>query len=521
MVDGITPLRHRILPSLAPQARVTPEETEAGLNRLIYEAGYSSATAALTSGVILTAFALHLGASNLMIGILASAPFLGQLLQAPAIVLIERYRRRKAIAVLTSVVGRSMLAVMALAAFLPAPFAIGAVLIAQFVLCGLGAVGACAWNAWLRDLAPQERLGWIFSRRTTYTTSVSLIAGLAAALLLDVTQAGSNGRALAYAGLYVAGCVSGLISAYVVACMPEPLMPPPSAEPMGMIELLRAPLADRNFRHLVIFLSSWQFAVNLATPFFTVFIVSRLGFEMTFVMVLSIVSQVTNLIAVRSWGMLSDRYAHKSVLSVAAPTYILCIVGMIGASQLGRSTAGIVYLLALHALMGAAVAGVTLATANIALKLSRKGEATPFLATAALTSSISAGVAPILGGLFADFFANRRFELLFRWTSPNGTILLSPIALSHWDFYFLIAGILGLYALHRLSLVQEEGQIDRREMMQQVIGETRRVVRNLGTVAGLRALTDMPGAFLHDRRLRGRLRRMQRQMRKNAGTLPD
>ncbi len=73
MVDGITPLRHRFLPSLAPQARVTLEETEAGLNRLIYEAGYSSATAALTSGVILTAFALHLGASNLMIGILASA----------------------------------------------------------------------------------------------------------------------------------------------------------------------------------------------------------------------------------------------------------------------------------------------------------------------------------------------------------------------------------------------------------------------------------------------------------------
>jgi len=209
--------------------------------------------------------------------------------------------------------------------------------------------------------------------------------------------------------------------------------------------------------------------------------------------------------------MLSDRYAHKSVLAVAAPTYILCIVGMIGASQLGKSFGGICYLVALHALMGAAVAGVTLATANIALKLSPKGEATAYVATSAMTSSIAAGVAPILGGLFADFFANRRFELLFRWTSPNGTILLSPVTLSHWDFYFLIAGILGLYALHRLSLVQEEGHIERREMLQQVLGETRRVVRNLGTVAGLRALTDMPGALLHDMRLRSRWTRMKRR----------
>jgi MFS family permease len=508
---AVVPVRRsRIFPSLAPQRIITAEESEAGLRRLIYEAGYSSATAALTSGVILTAFALHLGASNLTIGILASAPFLGQLLQAPAVVLIDRWRRRKAISVLTSVIGRSMLALMAAAAFLPAHLAIGAVIFAQFVLCGLGAVGACAWNAWTRDLAPQERLGWIFSRRTTYTTSVTLVAGLAAALALDLNAAGSHGRNVAFAALYAVGCITGMISAFVVARMPEPEMPP-STERFGMVGLLRAPLADRNFRQLVVFLSSWQFAVNLATPFFTVFIVSRLGFEMTFVMGLSIVSQVTNLIAVRSWGMLSDRYAHKSVLAVAAPTYILCIVGMIGASQLGKSTSGVLYLVALHALMGAAVAGVTLATANIALKLSPKGEATAYVATSALTSSMAAGLAPIFGGLFADFFANRRFELLMRWTSPNGTILLSPITLSHWDFYFLIAGILGLYALHRLSLVQEEGQIDRREMVQQVLGETRRVVRTLGTVTGLRTLTDLPSAFLHDMRLRSRWTRMQRR----------
>lgn len=504
-----------MLATLAPRTEISEAERETGLRRLIYEAGYSSATAALTSGVILTAFALHLGASNLTVGILASAPFLGQLLQAPAVLLIERLRTRKAIAVISSIAGRSMLALMALAVFLPAPLAISAVILGQFILCGLGAIGGCAWNSWLRDLAPQERLGAVFSQRTLYTTSVSLAAGLAAAFLLDRTTQGSAARDWAFAGLYLAGCTAGLVSAFVVSRMPEPQMPPRAVGPSGLGELLRAPLADPNFRRLIHFLASWQFAVNLATPFFTVFIVRQLGFDMTFVMLLSVTSQVTNLLAVRSWGALSDRFAHKSVLMVAAPTYVLSIVGMIGASQLGHSEAGMIYLVALHMLMGAAVAGVTLATANIALKLSPRGEATAYVATSALASSLAAGVAPILGGLFADFFAARRFELLLRWTSPEGIRLLSPVELSSWDFYFLIAGLLGLYALHRLSLVQEEGQIERREMINQIWFETRRVARTLGTVSGLRALTELPGSLVRDARIRARWLRRQQYVQKD------
>jgi MFS family permease len=150
-----------------------------------------------------------------------------------------------------------------------------------------------------------------------------------------------------------------------------------------------------------------------------------------------------------------------------------------------------------------------LATTNIALKLSPKGSATAYVATSAFASAFAAGIAPILGGLFADFFAARRFDLLIRWTSPEGVVLLSPLQLSSWDFYFIIAAVLGLYALHRLSLVEETGEIERREMVQQVLHQTRRTVRNLSTVAGLRAITELPATLTRDARLRVRWRRRQ------------
>lgn len=493
--------------TLQPQAEVTAAERDRGLHLLVVEAAFSGGTAALTTGVILTAFALHLGASNLMVGVLAATPFLSQLLQLPAIHLVERLRRRKQIAVMTSLVGRAMLAIMAVLAFAGGTAALLLFLGAQFVLCGLGAVGACAWNAWMRDLAPEERLGDVFARRTIRLTAISLLLGLAAALALDLAPPGSSARDVVFAGMFAIGCITGLASAGIVARMPEPQMPP-SSGPVPLGALLRQPLADPNFARLLVFVASLQFAINLATPFFTVFIVRRLHFNISFVMLLSVASQVANILALRMWGRLSDRFANKSVLAVCAPAYLLAIVAMIGASQFADRELVKAWLVMLHVVMGATIAGVTLTSTNIALKLSPKGAATAYVATNAMVTALAAGLAPILGGLLADFFAARRFELVARWSGPNGVFSL-PVVLTAWDFYFLLAGIIGVYAIHRLSLVEERGEIERRAMVGQVLDETRRTIRNISSVAGLRAATDLPGALVRDARLRMRLRRAQ------------
>ena len=493
------------MPWLAPQSVVSDAERERGLRLLVTEAAFSGGTAALTTGVILTAFALHLGASNFMVGVLASAPFLAQLLQLPAIMLVERWRRRKMIAVVSSLMGRAMLAIMAALAFFTGAVPLLLFLAAQIILCGLGAVGACAWNAWMRDLAPEERLGRVFARRTVWLSAISLLLGLVAALALDLTPAGSMARDMVFAGMFAIGCVTGLISARVVAAMPEPLMPH-APGPVRLGTLLREPLRDLNFRRLLAFVASWQFAINFATPFFTVFIVRQLRFDVSFVLLLGVVSQVANIGALRMWGTLSDRYANKSVLAICAPTYILAIVAMIGASQFGSRDLVKLWLVALHVVMGASIAGVTLTSTNIALKLSPKGSATAYVAANAMVTAVAAGVAPIIGGLLADVFAARRFELLARWSGPNG-VWSVPILVTAWDFYFLIAGLIGLYAVHRLSLVAEHGEIERREMVNQVINETRRTIRNISSVAGLRAATDLPAALLRDARLGIRLRR--------------
>lgn len=481
---------------LLPQATITPRELDRGMRNLLVDAGAGTAIGALNSGVVLLALALHIQASNLAIGVLAAIPLLTQVLQAPTVKLVERWRMRRRLSVVVLFVARLALPVYAIVPFIPDRGAAVTVLTgAALVHYGLNAVAACSWNSWMRDLIPPDRLGQFFARRTLYATGVSALATLAAAITLERARGSEAIGDLTFGGLYIFGFVCGLISTASLARVPEPQMAEHSASE-SLARLLWRPLRDRNFRSMLRYLASWQFAVNLAMPFLTVYFVRELGFGMGFVLALTFLSQTANALVVRGWGRLSDRYANKSVLAVATPLFMICIAGMSFAGEFVDPAASAAWLIALHIIMGAAGAGVGLASGNIVMKLSPTGGATGYMATNALVSAVAAGVAPIVGGWLADFFARRRLELNLQWANPEGVSEIIGLSFSHWEFFFLISPLLGLYTLHRLSVVHEHGSVEPREVVQHIWTSARRTLRNASSVAGLRLAVSFPGGEL-------------------------
>ena len=85
-----------------------PEERHT-LRLILYDALASEAMGTLTTGVFLVGFAVALGADNFAIGVLAAVPFCVQLLQIPAVLLVERWRARRDICVWSTAVGRTFL----------------------------------------------------------------------------------------------------------------------------------------------------------------------------------------------------------------------------------------------------------------------------------------------------------------------------------------------------------------------------------------------------------------------------
>jgi len=481
---------------LAPQPSITVQERERAARNLLIDAAAATAIGALNSGVVLLALAIHIGATNSEIGLLAAIPLLTQILQAPTVKLVERLRRRRLISVTCVFFARLALPTYAAVPFIPdRDVAAGVLLAAALLHYGLNAVGACSWNSWMRDLLPPERLGHFFARRGVYGTLVSTVATVAAAIALEWANGSHALGNRIYSSLYLVGFVFGLVSTAFLAMVPEPQMPKggPTA---SLYKLLLQPLKDRNFRNMLRYLASWQFAVNLATPFFTVYFVRVLGYSMSFVLILTVISQLASVSVVRGWGRLSDRFANKSVLSVATPLFLLCIAGMAFASEFEGTTARTAYLVVLHIIMGAAGAGVGLASGNIVMKLSPEGIATSYMAANALISAVAAGSAPIVGGWAADFFARRQLRLNLEWVSPSGTNALFGLVFTHWEFFFLLSALLGLYTLHRLTAIQEPGAVEGREVVGHVWTSARRTLRNASSVAGLRIGVAFPGGDL-------------------------
>ncbi|MEJ2133539.1 MAG: hypothetical protein P8Y95_18385, partial [Gammaproteobacteria bacterium] len=80
-----------------------------------------------------------------------------------------------------------------------------------------------------------------------------------------------------------------------------------------------------------------------------------------------------------------------------------------------------------------------------------------------------------------------------RWQEPGGELDFTTLHLEQWDFFFMLAAAVGLYSLHRLSFVQEAGDVEERVVLQALAAETAAGVRSsISSVPGVRLLSDFP-----------------------------
>jgi MFS family permease len=473
-----------------------PAVAERASRLVLYDALSHEAMGALTTGVFLVGFAVAIGASNFAIGVLAAIPFLAQLLQIPAVVLIERWRSRRAVSVWSSGIGRCFLLASAVAPLLGPELGVLTLIAALAVHQGTAAVSGCAWNSWMRDLVPPTEYGRFFGRRTAATTAVSIVMAFVGGVAVDAWKNHvPENPALGYSCLFALGALIGLVGVYLLHLTPERPMPRGRAH-AHFLQLLAAPFRDGNFRRLILFLSSWNFAVNLAAPFFTVYMLKTLGYDMTVIIAFTIISQLSNLAALGVWGTLIDRFSNKAVLRISAPLFLACILGWTFTGVPWAQPILLYLLGAIHVLMGLSTAGVALASGNIAMKLSPEGEATAYLAANSVVTSVCAAAAPIIGGFGADFLASHQLALEFTWTGGGQDVTVQVLKFQAWTFLFGLAFVLGLYSMHRLSFVEETGRTSDHIVLRHLLLEVRRSVQSLSSAAGLLRIVRLPMELL-------------------------
>ncbi|MBX3253872.1 MAG: MFS transporter [Chitinophagaceae bacterium] len=459
-----------------PKPVLSETEVESGMKVMIVDGLASETMTTLTGGTFLVAMALLAGANNFEIGLLAGLPTATNILQLTSIWLCRRIQSKKLLCVSLSVSARIPLIIIGLLALTLEHFSFSIMISMLFFYYAFGSISGPIWNAWVKDLVPASRLGAYFSKRSRYMQMLNVILGLSVAFLLDHVKAYyTYFEQKTYGWMFIVAGIAGIAGAIYMGRSPEPAA---AVSTGNMFALLRKPLKDINFRRLLSFNSLWLFAVNIAAPFFTVFMLKSVGLSLSFILILATISQVFSILTIRVWGKYADRFSNKNIIALGGPLYMLCLIAwcFVGLNQNELINYSLLFLI--HACMGMANAGINLSLTNISLKLSPSSEAVIYLSARNIITSVFSAVAPIVGGLLVDFFSNRSLNVRIQWAGPATEKNIYLVHLHQWNFLFMIGAIIALISLEMLIGVKEKGEVKKDQVVRILRGNIKNTIKD-------------------------------------------
>lgn len=275
-----------------------------------------------TGETYLPAFALAIGLGEMAAGLVSSVPLVAgglmQLISPRAVRLLGSHRRW--VVICATIQALSFLPLVAAAAI--GSMSLAALMMVATIYWGAGLATGPAWNTWVGTLIPRSVRPRFFALRTRVSQFVVLLTLVGSGLLLQAGEAA--GRLLLVFGiLFSCAAAFRLLSSVWLRLHSEPT---PLPDGMRQIpwRLVRHHLRASRGGRLLVYLVAVQAAVQLASPFFTPFMLQQLDFSYTqFVMILA-AAFLAKVIALPIWG----RWAKR------AGAYQLLWIGGIGITPL-------------------------------------------------------------------------------------------------------------------------------------------------------------------------------------------
>ena len=302
-------LRHsaRLFVTGGDWANALPAESRHNLYRYWFDGLFAAASDTVPINY-LTLYLLAVGASGAQVGWFSALSSLAAALALlPGAFIVEKYGRRKEFTVIFGgLLARIMLLAMALAPF-PAS---GQPLIWLVITLGVirSAAGNLAFPAWMSltgDIVPMQGRGRYFGSRNF----VMVIAGIVVTYLMGefITRVGSpQGYQLAL-GL---SFLTGMVSTYFFWRIQDSAgqQPVQSALKLSLTEVWQDFHSSPLFFQFCIAMAVWNLSLNIAGPFFNVYMAQDLGFTAAMIGLAAIAANVTRVLTQRKMGELADRW---------------------------------------------------------------------------------------------------------------------------------------------------------------------------------------------------------------------
>ena len=370
--------------------------------------------AASTGGMFLIGFAMRLGADNVLLGLLATAPQFFVVFQFLAAFLVERQVSRKRLTVVFAFVTPLCWFLIAGIPFFETSLSLAqrfAVLIGVIILVTVaGQFANNARGSWIGELIPAARRGRFFGYCSMFAGIVGAAFAIAEGGFLDFVQA--HGL-FAFTALFFFGSLFGLTAAGLN--LPQPDCPLPGAgAPRPFLRLVREAFRSRPFVMLAIVHAVLALG-SVAGPFNAAYLLRDVGLNFFGLGLLNSVFVAAMLLASPLWGRLVDRFGCRPILTLGLSVMAPC--GLIWLAIPPKAAATAYWLLPWsNFVCGVGAAAVNVAINTMMYKVSRpEGRSVQFAAYNVFIGVVSAPM-PLVGGWLVTALENAGYAVDLRLT---------------------------------------------------------------------------------------------------------
>lgn len=349
---------------MADEYRV-PGEKDLERNRLlcITEGASARTIFNLTTGAFLVGLLKAMGADDTVCGYIVPLPVLAAGIQFLSPITLESLKFRKKIILAGSLIHRLLLSSLIIIPFLPLGTALKLWLTAGIFLVSHLAVSfitPAASNMYI-SFVPKNIRGKYFGTREAYLLITSTVFTLALGKILDLFEEGGNELG-GYIAVYAAVFALTVANVVSIAKMKEvPLQH--NKDRMKISEVFSLPLKNRLFVRYFIMSVIWNIAIQIASAYFSVYLVSDLDMSYTTITLLGLLNAVVYIIAARIWGRFADK--HGWTATTMACFTILAVCHTIWFLSFRESPILLVLLVLAYVTGGAAWSGINISLFNL------------------------------------------------------------------------------------------------------------------------------------------------------------
>ena len=318
-----------------------------------------------------------------------------------------------------------------------------------FLVAGLtaGYIYTPFYSSWVAGTVPENIRARFTSRQTIVNSLVGAAVGVMTGRFVDWFP--DEEKLMAFVVVFVVGTLCGAAGPLFLRRTPYPTRAD-ETETRNPLRHLLQPFRDQNFRRLVTFYASWQFALGLSGPLFSVFMLDRLGFGYTAISLLSALGTLATIAGYRAWSVIIDRFGSKPVL------HILIIPGALNAFLWGLCQPGNHAMVAAAMLLsGLIMGGINLAVTPLQYALLPKenqDERVAYMASWSTSINLLYAAGPLLGGILVASLAGVRFTV--------AGFLIQDI-----NLLFFLSGIMRFVPLFLLRPVRDARSISSQQLL--------------------------------------------------------